>query len=61
MVCGGMGNCTTCRVRVMEGDWTPSKTDHARLGPLVEQGWRLACQYIPRGPLVLERPPVGEE
>jgi ferredoxin len=61
MVCGGMGNCTTCRVRVVEGDWPPGKTDRNRLGPLVRQGWRLACQYVPRGLITVERPPAGEE
>lgn len=61
MVCGGMGNCTTCRVRLVEGDWPPGKTDHNRLGPLVSQGWRLACQYVPRGLITVERPPAGEE
>lgn len=57
-VCGGIGNCTACRVRVVTGDWPAGKTDRARLGPLVRQGWRLACQWIPRGPLAVERPPA---
>ncbi|HXM38203.1 MAG TPA: 2Fe-2S iron-sulfur cluster-binding protein [Gemmatimonadales bacterium] len=56
-VCGGVGNCTSCRVRVVSGDWPAGRIDHARLGPLVNQGWRLACQFVPRGPLTVERPP----
>ncbi len=60
MVCGGVGNCTTCRVRVVAGDWPPGKTDRERLGARVAQGWRLACQYVPRGPLSVERPAAQE-
>lgn len=56
-VCGGVGNCTSCRVRLVAGDLPPAPIDHTRLGALVEQGWRLACQHIPRGPVTLERPP----
>lgn len=56
-VCGGIGNCTACRVRVVEGEWPAGKTDRLRLGPLVEQGWRLACQFSPRQAVTLERPP----
>lgn len=56
-VCGGIGNCTACRVRVVTGDWPAGRTDRLRLGPLVEQGWRLACQFSPRHAMTLERPP----
>ena len=58
-VCGGIGNCTACRVRLLEGEWPAGKTDRLRLGPLVEQGWRLACQFSPRRAVTLERPPIG--
>jgi adenylate cyclase len=54
-VCGGLGNCTSCRVRVVAGELPPARTDHARLGPLVEQGWRLACQHIVKAPLTVLR------
>ena len=57
-VCGGIGNCTACRVRVVAGEWPAGRTDLLRLGVLVEHGWRLACQYSPRGLLTVERPPV---
>lgn len=60
-VCGGVGNCTSCRVRVISGDWPAGRIDHARLGPFVNQGWRLACQFVPRGDLTLERPPSMED
>ena len=57
-VCGGVGNCTSCRVRVVAGDVPAAPIDHTRLGHLVGQGWRLACQHVPRGSLTLERPPA---
>jgi ferredoxin len=60
-VCGGIGNCTACRVRLVTGDWPAGKTDRLRLGPLVEQGWRLACQFSPRRALTLERPVLALE
>ncbi len=56
-VCGGVGNCTSCRVRVLAGELAPGRTDHIRLGPLVPHGWRLACQHVPRASLTVERPP----
>jgi len=57
MVCGGVGNCTSCRVRIVAGELEPARTDHTRLGPLVAHGWRLACQHVPRASLTVERPP----
>jgi adenylate cyclase len=57
-VCGGLGNCTSCRVRVMAGELPPVRIDHARLGPLVEQGWRLACQHVAKAPVTVLRPPA---
>ncbi|MGH7614335.1 MAG: 2Fe-2S iron-sulfur cluster-binding protein [Gemmatimonadales bacterium] len=55
-VCGGIGNCTTCRVRVVGGEWPAGRTDHLRLGVLVGYGWRLACQFSPRGSLTIQPP-----
>jgi hypothetical protein len=40
---------------VVAGELPPARTDHARLGPLVEQGWRLACQHIVKAPLTVLR------
>jgi len=48
-------------VRVVAGDLPASPIDHARLGPFVAQGWRLACQHVPRGPLTVERPPAVDD
>ena len=55
-LCGGLGNCTSCRVRLVAGGWPAGRCDRERLGPLVEQGWRLACQFAPRAALIVERP-----
>ena len=55
-VCGGIGNCTSCRVRVVAGNWPAGRRDRERLGELVEQGWRLACQFAPKRPVTVERP-----
>ncbi|MBI1967203.1 MAG: 2Fe-2S iron-sulfur cluster binding domain-containing protein [Gemmatimonadetes bacterium] len=57
-VCGGIGNCTSCRVRVVTGHWPAGRQDRERLGSLVEQGWRLACQFAPKAPVTVERPPA---
>ena len=60
-VCGGVGNCTSCRVRVVAGDLPAARLDHARLGPFTALGWRLACQHVPRGSLTVERPPAMDD
>jgi ferredoxin, 2Fe-2S len=60
-VCGGIGNCTACRVRLITGTWPAGKTDRLRLGALVEQGWRLACQYSPKQAITIERPETSWE
>jgi adenylate cyclase len=60
-VCGGVGNCTSCRVRVVAGDLPAARLDHARLGPFAAHGWRLACQHVARGSLTLERPPATDD
>jgi ferredoxin len=55
-VCGGIGNCTACRVRVIAGEWPPGRADRDRLGELVREGWRLACQFSARRAIVVQRP-----
>ena len=55
-VCGGIGNCTACRVRVIVGEWPAGRVDQARLGALVGDGWRLACQFSPRHAVTVLRP-----
>ncbi|MFN2432992.1 MAG: 2Fe-2S iron-sulfur cluster-binding protein [Gemmatimonadota bacterium] len=60
-LCGGLGMCTTCRIRVVEGASTlgaPSAAELHRLGRhRLEQGWRLACQTVLRDADVTVRLP----
>jgi len=52
-VCGGMGVCGSCRVRILEGEVSPptqNEREHLTLSDL-GKGWRLACQVRPLGPL----------
>ena len=48
-VCGGKGQCGTCRVEVLLGDAFTPVTDPERkwLGEKLDAGWRLACQTKP--------------
>ena len=56
-VCGGLGNCTSCRVRVVAGVWPAGRTDRERLAGMVDLGWRLACQWAPKTSVTVQRPP----
>lgn len=52
-VCGGMGVCGSCKVRVLQGEISPptqSELEHLSPSELAK-GWRLACQVRPLGPL----------
>ena len=53
--CGGQGRCRGCRVRVLEGTAGVNAAQEERLS--VEElaaGWRLACQCVLEGDLVVE-------
>jgi len=53
--CGGRGRCRGCRVRVVEGTLAVSAADRDRLSAEeLADGWRLACQGLVDGDLVLE-------
>jgi 2Fe-2S ferredoxin len=58
--CGGLGMCTTCRVRIIEGGERldpPNEAELHRLGAhRLAQGWRLACQAIMREDLTIRLP-----
>jgi adenylate cyclase len=55
--CGGLARCTTCRVRVIEGDLPTRTADEAEIARML--GWsddiRLACQLRPDKDLRVER------
>ncbi len=62
--CGGRGRCNSCRIEVLDGDFTPP-TDQERniLGAHgLERGFRLACQTKALGDGVLRIvPPISEQ
>ena len=56
-VCGGLGICGTCRIKILEGDATkPTEREIVVLGNLTEKGWRLACQAYALSDLVIVVP-----
>jgi uncharacterized 2Fe-2S/4Fe-4S cluster protein (DUF4445 family) len=62
VACGGMGICGTCRVRVgdvAEGDLSPPSAEEIEYLTARErlEGYRLACQAVPRQALRVEIPP----
>lgn len=59
-ICGGLGSCDACRVRLSDQESTsqPNDTEREALGPHgLEEGIRLACQTEIYGPLQVEVPP----
>ena len=58
-LCGGIGKCNGCRVKVLEGDLsevTPAQQEVLTEEEL-ENGWRLACQTYPRSDCKIDVPP----
>ena len=58
-ICGGIGICDGCRVRVRQGDLSPlSLEEEAALEPQeISQGYRLACQALPQSDCHVDIPP----
>jgi uncharacterized 2Fe-2S/4Fe-4S cluster protein (DUF4445 family) len=58
-LCGGMGKCKSCKIRVMEGRFsevTPAE-QKAFTEEELESGWRLACQAYPKTDCMVNVPP----
>ena len=58
-VCGGVGTCGKCRVKIIDGsvsEPTSSETDELSDKEL-SGGWRLACQVYPSSDIRLHLPP----
>ncbi|MGB9803562.1 ASKHA domain-containing protein [Desulfofundulus sp.] len=57
--CGGKGLCGRCRVRLVEGQFSPpNETEKRLLGEKdLSEGYRLACQAVITGPAKVEIPP----
>jgi uncharacterized 2Fe-2S/4Fe-4S cluster protein (DUF4445 family) len=58
-VCGGVGTCGQCKVRLIAGSLSAATSQEMeKLGPeLLSTGHRLACQAIPESHVTLEIPP----
>jgi uncharacterized 2Fe-2S/4Fe-4S cluster protein (DUF4445 family) len=58
-VCGGIGACDSCKVRVASGDMEPATLVEEAVFSVDElaEGWRLACQAEPLGDIKIEIPP----
>jgi len=60
--CGGNAGCLMCKVEVRSMDGTPAgltppgEAERRKLGPLLEQGIRLACQAKIVGPATVRLP-----
>ncbi len=58
-VCGGIGTCGDCRIRLARGNLSaPTLAEQATLTPgEIASGQRLACQAIPQSDCVIDIPP----
>ncbi len=58
-VCGGVGTCGQCKVRLTAGSLSaPTSQEREKLGQeLLEGAYRLACQAMPASHVTLEIPP----
>ena len=60
-VCGGVGACGKCRVRLVYGEVTPPTPAEVRVFSAAELagGFRLACQARPLGDVKIDIPPAS--
>jgi uncharacterized 2Fe-2S/4Fe-4S cluster protein (DUF4445 family) len=60
-VCGGVGACGKCRIRLVRGELTPPTPVEARMFSAAElaAGHRLACQARPLGDVKIDIPPAS--
>lgn len=58
-VCGGVGVCDSCQVRLVEGSLTPITLEEQSLfsDQEIDQGYRLACQASPTSDVKVDIPP----
>jgi uncharacterized 2Fe-2S/4Fe-4S cluster protein (DUF4445 family) len=58
-LCGGIGSCDSCKVRLVKGKLSPPTLEEQALFSEVEleQGYRLACQASAQSDVVLDIPP----
>ncbi len=58
-ICGGIGSCNSCKVRLISGSLTPPTLEEEAIFTANElgSGYRLACQSSPQSDLIIEIPP----
>ena len=58
-LCGGEGWCETCRIRLVKGELNqPTQPELDALSEVeINSGFRLACQCVPKGDVVIDIPP----
>ena len=58
-VCGGLGRCSTCRIKILNADYDVGEPDKGESRVLKRVGAppdvRLACQFVPRGNMEVAR------
>jgi uncharacterized 2Fe-2S/4Fe-4S cluster protein (DUF4445 family) len=58
-ICGGVGICDSCRIRLIDGNLSAPTLEEKSLFSVddLHSGYRLACQSYPQSDLVIEIPP----
>jgi len=58
-LCGGLGVCDSCKIRLVRGELTPPTIEEQSLfyPEQLEAGFRLACQAVPLGDVKIDIPP----
>jgi uncharacterized 2Fe-2S/4Fe-4S cluster protein (DUF4445 family) len=58
-ICGGVGNCNSCKIRLISGNLTAPTLEEEAIFTMAEldSGFRLACQSSPQSDLTIEVPP----
>ncbi len=58
-ICGGVGICDSCKIRLIKGNLSEITLDEKAIftGQELEAGFRLACQAYPESELTIEIPP----
>jgi uncharacterized 2Fe-2S/4Fe-4S cluster protein (DUF4445 family) len=60
-LCGGKGNCHSCRIQIVEGTFSSSTTSELKAYSRqeIKEGWRLACQTYPTSDGKVGIPPTS--
>jgi len=58
-LCGGIGSCDSCKVRLVKGELSPVTLEEQALFDQdeLDSGFRLACQAYPQSDVVIDIPP----